>query len=797
MKFLVTVAILLSLSKFTTISSSKRKNELHNSNDDPPAKNTASPLLESLPEKLRPPFHLKNQHDLRNLEQRQAIYDACFDGNLEGLSHLLQEYNQEFPPERGGSRFAHNRAIQLVLESPMNDQTMQTFLDILINDAASKGQSLDFDYISTSLEKKQVLLNTYQSKERLCTDTDDLDNISYDSHNSFALEDLARMSGDNISRIPHDLIEDALEESTTSLRQIDDAFPELLDESYLCIFRKSLLRTGIPEVYQIIKTSFAQANAGSLAHETQFYDMVILMSSSNPAAVGIVEDLLNTNRELRSMLMAFLVQRSTKLRCFFEKGSYEMISSVLQIAHSTLSGDNMTSGLESWQNRWIIFRGHLKDCIFSVGELNKDPRVVPHLLDFLTTEGGVIKMKDWVMTVQKYLSHVTVFRKTAEALRERLFLVSKIHWFREMYTLPKSSQGVPVSRLLFNGNLREDPLSYAIKYKRWELVQVFLDFLSNVCKNQDGKPLPPAIISSQLESFNSLASMPWSLYQLIRQYYAIKFDFNPLLLFESISEVVFDDDCDGRVVRDLFGRARSIDAYNMGLDLQQDPSSKKVLASRFRYLIAVILTFQLDGWLLEILDWMQHLIWENQREDLLMWDKNFGSDVFDLHRFKSFLLFFKKRIMPTISIETNQVEDVENTIDINVSHESPREVFLSLNIDMDKADIVEDDEEDSEDVSEDTHSNEDTSSSEKITHKKIDLILLFKRQLELLVETKNANLLELLRQKIDWILHCLLSSEPIAKHPDVMGVIFQEASTGFIFRLFQGYPLFAIKSIFK
>ena len=780
------MSILLALISSIIVYGSKRKLHFDDKSNNHRSKNHAFILQDSTPEPaILPNFHIKDQQELQNREQRQAIYDACLRCDSEKVKILLERYNKDFPINKGGQKLQLNRAMQLAAESIECHDNMTNIFIPLLKDSISKKQYVGLDQITLVEEKKAMLVELFEQYDSA---NEEFEFLSFHSDLTPTLDSLAKFFNGDFSKIYKYMIENALEQSTTTLQQISSTFPQLLQEPNLSVYRDPLLLTGIPEVYRLIKAAPSQAKTGQESFIQAIDDAFLLTNSSNPLAGEILDDLLSTNRVMVISFVNNLMQKSTNLKRLLERASYEMVSRIFKMVKTDVGQFRQAYGEEAAQNRWNLFLRHLLSNLCSLAEFNKDSRVLPLALNQITEDieclQGISKFQvaEWIMVVQKYLKHVIKFHKSEMELGKRLNCIVGLSWFQKNWG---ESKALNIPKLWLSGSLYDNPVFFAIICKRWGMVKVLLEFIDVHSGSISEKSTREPTFSNNLKFFSSMARMPWDLYQKLQARFNIRFDFDSLVLFEALTDAIKTDDCDDRVIKSLLGHPHPIwGQKRVHFDSDAAYNNKTLftqfLSSQFQSTFTVILTFQLDGWLMEALDWLQKLL-ESQNGPK-------EQAQLELHRFHSFLIDFKNLILPgVITFSANHAESINHDEKLSPSGKdfkrpadssSSGESFSAESNDND--DII---------VQKDTISVEQES--------KLDFAALFRRQLEKMSMDGHIDLVNLLRRKVDWILQYLVSAEPMAKHPDVINVIFQECSPTFIFHLFKGNSQFAFNSLFQ
>ena len=284
-----------------------------------------------------------------------------------------------------------------------------------------------------------------------------------------------------------------------------------------------------------------------------------------------------------------------------------------------------------------LLTGSLEKTLAKIAFNNPDNRVFPYLFPIFlevssqnNQQSPSVNESLLINCSQSYLNHVSDCHGELEELEKR---IAQLHEIR-----------ADLSQLLLDGVVDQaDPVLFAVKFRRWELVKRLLGFaIGQRIQVSKGQPKKKAF-----DLYQSLASMPWQLYGQFSEHYVL-----PELESDEILGI-WDVACttnklDRRVLISILGHPRTFggsdDVAEQKKGLKRD---KVVTAQLIEHLFdsfTACIAYQLDGWLLETLDWLHRVF--SVKGHLSRYDPKYPTYT-RIQQFHVFLRFFMQCIEDT------------------------------------------------------------------------------------------------------------------------------------------------------
>lgn len=448
-----------------------------------------------------------------------------------------------------------------------------------------------------------------------------------------------------------------------------------------------------------------------------------LLMKQDPDYINFLNGLSPELREQMDKFVALISSTPANIIEIFKKSSLEMTQYIYQTIHVRFPKEKMDQ---------IVKR--LKAKLSKIALSNADLRVFPYLVSKIEASDATLNHDVIIRSTQSYLNHVAFHQVEQEELFKRITQIKDVR--------------VDLPRLLFNGEVDQDPILKAIYHQRWGLVTKMLRLLSI---KAEGQKIAIYQRGSEENSFylfcKALITMPWKLYSQFREHYLL-----PSMRSDGIFEIWHiartNHKLDRRVLMGILGHSRPfglIDIPSGQMKKQKSlrnnrdksipnsshPIIEKVIDELFQA-FDNCMSYQLFGWLLETFGWLHRLF--DVQGHLSRLHPNYR-ELSRIQQFSLFLQFFKHCI---------EEERLINTI----------EEYRSNKRKMLPEDIVE---------------------AVKVRF----------------AEIVHHPGMEILRRNIDWILQYLVPH--VKQHPDIQNVILFEASESFINSLVEDNPSLNLK----
>ena len=688
---------------------------------------------------------IKNLHTLFLLRLREDFFDACFNLDIQKFDEILEQLTTGSQENAENLQFFKN-AIELVLEGGQQhtyfsgadggeNEIRWIFIEKLLKYMRQDVHKLDCTSLLTSWDNKLKLSQMIAGRPLV-------------QSTEISIMTECESASFKDSNNDKEMFKRLLENVNDSIRRLE------WSKTMIPNFGKSLNRrqSRMRMHYMPPSTPFSlilplrtqQYHTISNSHISSFIDFLKLAESSNPVTFKVLHDLSQKHRKIWLDFCNWIIDNPARIVKVFINSQFKVATLLYESIKLSVANSIIENNSSSRINGHSLVLESLFKNLKSIAKESKDSRVIPYLLDELNqnrnyNHGANIKV--WSRVLQTYLNYVALNEKSSTELYRRLSLIEGKFWTTQLFGS------------IFDGTVDHDPVLLSIYCHRWGLTRRLLRFHDIIKASTSNVSI---IMSSRyLEFFHGLVAIPLSIYKhLIRRYNVPAFK-TDLEIFDFLSEASIYQFSNREVLTRVLGRARpfvdeksfiisplegsQVDAFPTSFDVSRKEDQVQTILSA----LEGCLTYQLDGWLVEILK-LLHVLFESEGH-LSDWDRHYHERKLYMNRFGIFLRFFKLRVLHIIR-ETSSRE---------------------LNMDLDKL-----------------------AQSDPLLL--LDTAYQIKSQIcEMSENHKVSLIIRGLEEKIDWLLHHVVPTIKDPYHTDVVYVLMQEGSDQFNFQLLESNPIYA------